>query len=94
MKWRVLCSVFSKRKLKFILVVEYLIEGLIIRIITQLEIDEAVIKENTSSFLLACTSPVFETNILKQLGIIGQTEVVRDLIYNNITITTENEVLN
>ena len=50
MKWRRLQSVFGKCRLKVISIVEYLVNGSIICTTAQLQIEEAMIKENTTRF--------------------------------------------
>ena len=59
MKWRKLRSVFRKRKLKSILAVEYTINRTIIRATNQIKVEEAIMQENVSRFLLAYSLPIF-----------------------------------
>ena len=80
--------------MKAISAVEYLVNGSIICNTTQLQIEEAVMKENAIYFSLACSSPVFSINILQKLGMKGQTKKVRDLIRKNILVVTKNEIVN
>ena len=51
-------------------------------------------RENALRFSLAYSSPVFSKNIINKIGTIGQTNEVRELIYNNILILTEDTALN
>ena len=55
---------------------------------------EVVMKENAYRFLLAYSSLIFEKIILSQIGTIGQTQAVIELIHNNILIITLNVEVN
>ena len=59
MKWKRLKAVFGKKKMKSISSVEYSVNGTVIRSLTKLEIEEAIMKENSSRFRLAHSSPLF-----------------------------------
>ena len=74
MKWRRLRLVFGKRKLRSILAIEYTVNGSIVRTTNQIEIEEAVMQENTSRFLLAYFSLVFSKEIITDLGSLGLLE--------------------
>ena len=73
---------------------EYLVEESIIRMSTQIKMEEAVMQENVSRFSLAYSSLVFSRNIINKTGTLGQIEEVSRLIYHNIPISTENEEIN
>ena len=89
MKWRRLQLVFGKRKLKSISAVEYVLNGIIIRTTTQVEIEKVVMNENTSQFSLAYSLLIFSKGIIKQLGSKGQTKLIDSLIRQNISIRIE-----
>ena len=65
MKWKRLKSVFGKRRIKSILSVEYSINGTIIRSISKLELEEAIMKENSTRFKLAYSSSLFHLENIK-----------------------------
>ena len=48
--------------------VKYMVNESIIRISSQLQMKEAIMTENESRFLLACSSPVFNPTIIEKLG--------------------------
>jgi len=50
--------------------------------------------ENTSHFLLAYSSSIFEQNIIEKIGELGQTEETKNLIFNDVILSTENEEIN
>ncbi|MFN9957528.1 MAG: hypothetical protein ACK55I_30850, partial [bacterium] len=56
--------------------------------------EEAIIRENTTRFSLAYSSPIFEKDIIEKIGSIAQTDEVKDLIYNNVYIETTNVHIN
>ena len=65
MKWVRLRKVFGKRKLKSIKAVEYIRDGYMIRTSNKLEIENAIISENTQCFKLAYSSLIFKKNIIQ-----------------------------
>ena len=79
-KWKYIKKVFGKCKLKSILVVEYLINGTIIRTTAQYEMEEAVMTKNSNRFSLAYTLPIFNLEIIKQIGFLGQSNKVHNLV--------------
>ena len=50
---------------------EYFMEGLIIRMSTQIKIEEAVMQENALRFSLAYSSLVFSRNIINKIDTLG-----------------------
>ena len=94
MKWKTLRMVFGKRRLKSISAIEYVIDRTVIRALTQIEMEEVIIKENASRFSLAYSSLVFLKNIISKIRQISQTDEVKRLIYRNISISTKNIELN
>ena len=69
MKQRKLRRVFGKKKLKSVLIVELSINGITIRTLTQIEIEEAIMNENSYRFKLACSSLVFNYEIMLRIGV-------------------------
>ena len=94
MKWRRLRLVFDKRKLRSISAVEYMVNGLIIRTTNQIEMKEAVMRENTSRFSLVYSLPVFNPTIIEKLEQWGQMKEIEDLVYSNIALETLNGEIN
>ena len=71
-----------------------MVNGSIIRIINQIEMEEAVMQENASRFSLVCSLPVFSKEIITDLGSLGLSEASQNLIYRNIPISTMDPQLN
>ena len=80
--------------MKAILAVEYLINRTIIRTLLQHQIEEVVMNKNFTRFSLACTLSIFNLEIIKRIGNLGQSDKAQDLIHKNITINTSNEEIN
>ena len=80
--------------MKLILVVEYLVNGNIIRASDKISVEEAIMMENASCFSLAYSSPTFEQNIIEIIGELDQTEEVKNLIFNDVMLLTENKEIN
>ena len=80
--------------MKAILIVEYLINGMIIRISIQYQMEEAVMNENSTRFSLENTLPIFNPEIIKRIENLDQSNEAQDLIYKNITIDTLSEEIN
>ena len=62
---------FGKKCIKLISAVEYLVNGNLICISNKISVEEAIIIENASCFLLAYSSPIFERNIIEKIGELG-----------------------
>ena len=58
--------------MKSISSVEYSINGTIIRSMSKLELEEAIIRENSTRFKLAYSSPLFHLKNIKQIGSYSQ----------------------
>ena len=80
--------------MKSISTVEYLVNRNLIRILEKILVEEAITKENTNCFSLAYSSPIFEKDIIEQIGSIGQSNTANNLIYNNIQISIDNGQIN
>jgi len=80
--------------MKSISAVKYLVYGNLIRILEKIQVEEAIMKENTIRFSLAHISPIFDWDIIKAIDSLGQIHTINELIYNNILITTENNQIN
>jgi len=64
-----------------------------IRTSNKLEMENAIMSENIQCFKLACSSPIFKKNIIQQISQFRELESAQNLIYNNISIETDNESL-
>ena len=83
MKWRKLRAVFGKKRMKQISSVEYEVSSIIIRSSTQVEMEEAIITENSHRFQLACSLPLFHRDILRQIRSFGQNTPAQDMLWQN-----------
>ena len=54
--------------MKSISLVEYLVNGNLIRILEKILVEEAIMKENSVCFSLAYSSSIFEKNIIEYIG--------------------------
>ena len=66
--------------MKSISVVEYTINRSIIRTSSQLQIEEAVMTENTLRFFLASSSPIFSSEIIERIGMCSEKKEVNNLV--------------
>ena len=80
--------------MKSILAVEHKVNGTIVRTTSQLQIEEAIISENSIYFSLASSSPVFTTKIIERIGRLANSKEVDDLIYENVDLVTSNNNIN
>ena len=72
---------------------EYIKEGTWIRTTNQLEIEWDIIAENATRFKLVSNSPIFDQNIINQIGYFGESTKVQELIHYGTPIETDNPVL-
>ena len=80
--------------MKSISAIEYKVNSTIIRSSSQLQMEEAIMMENSSYFSLAYSSLMFPSDIIKQIGNIGELREVEDLIFNNIDLVSSNQDIN
>ena len=80
--------------MKSISIVEYLVNGNLIRILEKILVKEVIMKENSVYFSLAYSSSIFEKDIIEYIGSISQSNAANNLIYNNIQISTDNGQIN
>ena len=85
---------FRKTRMKSILAVEYMVNGSIIRTLSQLQMEVAIMSENSSHFSLANSSLIFTVEIIKKIGRFCETKEVESLIFNNIDIMTQSNEIN
>ena len=52
--------------MKLISAIEYKVNGMIVRITSQLQIEEAIMSENSTRFLLAFSSLIFTSGIIEK----------------------------
>ena len=76
--------------MKSISAAEYKVNGTIIRSSSQLQMEKAIMTENSSYFSLAYSSLIFSRDIIERIGNIGELREVEDLIFNNINLATSN----
>ena len=92
-KWKRLRKFFGKIRMESISAVEYTINRLIMRISSQLQIEEVVIIENASRFFLASSSSIFSSDIIERIRMYSE-KGVNNLVYNNIELITSNKEIN
>ena len=56
--------------------------------------EKAIITENSNRFSLVYTSQIFNPEIIKQIGYLGQSNKVENLINQNISIEIPNKDIN
>ena len=66
---------------------------MIIRVMNQCEIGNAIIEENDTRFKLAYSYPLFKREILDQIKRYRQNRQAQDLLWNNIVIDTQDNEL-
>ena len=52
-----------------------------------------IISANEHRFKLECSLPIFDNNIIQQIGQYEESEAAQELIHNNVPIETDNESL-
>ena len=62
--------------------VEFISHRRIIRVSSQIQVEEAIFKKKMKRFGLVCDSLLFYLKILDQIGKFGELEEVRDLVFN------------
>ena len=73
-------KVFEKRRLNSISEVEYFRNRIVIRVILRFKIEQAIIIENISRFILAYTSPLLQSPLIEQHSSIATTSVAEAII--------------
>ena len=66
--------------MKSIKAADYIVNSSIIRLTTQLEMEDAFILENSTCFKLVYDLLVFHSNILPKIGMYAQLNKVQDLV--------------
>ena len=61
--------------------VEYMLDGSRVRVSEQLEVERAVMKENSKKFMLVYKSIIFSKEIIERIGDLGQTKSSQELIF-------------
>jgi len=69
---------FSKRRINTIHSVEFISHRRTIRVSSQIQVKEAIFKENTKRFELVYDSPLFNLKILDQIGQFRELEGVKE----------------
>ena len=78
---------FSKPWMTSTLAAEYVLDGSRMRVSNQFEVEQVVIAENFKCFVLAYKSPIFSSDIIKKIGMFGETKSSQDLIFHSQPIT-------
>ena len=65
---------------------EYKDNRYIIRATSQLKIEEAIMNKNSKRFILTYSSPLFNRNILHQIGHCAEKKAADELLFNNTLI--------
>ena len=72
--------------MKLISAIEYKDNRCLIRVTSQLKIEEAIMNENSKRFKLAYSSPLFKRNILNQIDYCAEKKAADKLLFNNTLI--------
>ena len=73
-------STFGKQKMKSINKVEHKEEGVLVQVTTQDEVENAIMKENSTQFRLACSSLIFKDEMCKELDPSGEGRLAQDIL--------------
>ena len=73
-------NTFGKHKLKIINRVEYREDRILIQVFTKNEVENAIIKENSSRFRLTYSSLILEENMCEELGLLGEGKLSQDIL--------------
>ena len=84
---------FGKPKLNSITAVEYKEHGIIIQSSSKIQVERAIMKENSKRFQLAYSLPLFEKSILEQIGYFSEKYPAYQLIHNNTPIKMNDKEL-
>lgn len=73
-------STFGKQRMKSINKVEFKEEGVLVQVVTKEEVENAIMKENSSRFRLACSSPLLNDELSAELGLSGEGNLVKEIL--------------
>ena len=79
---------FGKRKLSTINEVECRDHGSVVQVSNKLQIKQAMTKENTNKFILTCSSPLLQSDLVHQLGNSGEGELSQDIFQNRASLVS------
>ena len=77
---------FGKLKAKAISYVEYSVDGSIVRVSSQIRVEQAIMVENSQRFILACNLPLLRKDIVEKIGFKGEKEASSLLISQEVMV--------
>ena len=60
--------------------VEHKEEGTLVQVVTKKEVENAIMKENSSRFRLACSSPLLDNKLSEEMGLLGEGDLSKDTL--------------
>ena len=85
-------STFGKQKMKSINKVEHVEEGNLVQVVTKEEVENAIMKENSSRFRLAYSSPLLNDELSEELGLSGEGSLSKDILGSQSQLQRHPEV--
>ena len=83
---------FGKQKMKSINKVEYKEEGTLVQVVTKEDAENAIMKENSSRFRLAYSSPLLDDELCEELGLSGEGNLSKDILGSQSQLQQHPEV--
>ena len=77
---------FGKSKVKVISEVEYSVDGSVVRVSSQIRVEQAIMAENSQQFVLAYSSWLLRKDIIENIGFKGEKEVSSLLISEGVIV--------
>ena len=74
-------------------VAEYKDNGMIIRSLNKIMIEQDIMNDNSKHFMFACSSPLFKMNELQQIVQFGEKQPAHQLIHNDVPISAPDNIL-
>ena len=75
-------NVFGKQKMKFINKAECNEEGILVQVVTREDAENTMMKENSSRFRLAYSSPLLYDELCEDLGLLGEGNLSKDILWS------------
>ena len=66
--------------MKFINKVECREEGILVQVVPKEEVENAIMKENSSRYRLACSSPLLDDELCEELGLLGEGNLSKEIL--------------
>ena len=73
--------------------VEYLDNGCVVRVSSQIQVEKVIMAENSKYFVLAYSSPLLCRDVIENIGMLGEKEASQLLLTKGIIIPDTSPVL-